>query len=456
VNVQTVWRIFLGLDCSMRMMKILLLLFLAGLCRAQVGFNPDVNTLIANMPRVTELGVVCSLDGMTVNLQFSAPFNGIVYSKGFYDNPQCRYVQANTGRSSFQFVVPMNSCGTEGRENPEKLFFNTITIQMDEFITEVWDSARMITCAWKNSAKQTVTFKPFVIDMLDVQRLNFSGDDVSVRVQIQRGRGPFAEELNGIVKIGEELTIAVFVDGELGGQTNYDVLVSNCFAYSSSNVTSPFTSNVKLSDANGCLLKPKLLNYFQRTMQTGNTGSAIIAFAYMNAFKFPDKSEMHLTCEVDLCKGGCDGHCGAQGYPDQLVQISTDVSPNFRLPPKPTGTNGQAPVGTVGQSGRPAFTTRPRPTGTNGQRPTGTVGQSGRPAYTTRPRPGRPNAGPQGMNGFPRGAARPGGRRAVNHRNHRQLNQGDLNWAKFIPTSRKGHKARLRFFRDLQVESNNI
>jgi hypothetical protein len=44
----------------------------------------------ANMPTITGLDVTCEKTGMTVNLQFSAPFNGVIFSKGHFSNPACR------------------------------------------------------------------------------------------------------------------------------------------------------------------------------------------------------------------------------------------------------------------------------------------------------------------------------------------------------------------------------
>ena len=44
----------------------------------------------ANMPTITGLDVTCEKTGMMVSLQFSAPFNGVVFSKGHFSNPACR------------------------------------------------------------------------------------------------------------------------------------------------------------------------------------------------------------------------------------------------------------------------------------------------------------------------------------------------------------------------------
>lgn len=39
------------------------------------------------------LDVLCTNQGMQVQMEFLEPFDGIVYSKGQFDNPKCRYVK---------------------------------------------------------------------------------------------------------------------------------------------------------------------------------------------------------------------------------------------------------------------------------------------------------------------------------------------------------------------------
>lgn len=50
---------------------------------------------------------------------------------------------------------------------------------------------------------KTVSFRPFPVDMLDVVKADFAGDNVGCWMQIQVGKGPWASEVAGIVKIGK-------------------------------------------------------------------------------------------------------------------------------------------------------------------------------------------------------------------------------------------------------------
>lgn len=63
---------------------------------------------------------------------------------------------------------------------------------------------------------------------------------------------------------------------------------------------------VQLTDERGCILKPKLFGAFQKTKETGNTGASIIAYAFFQAFKFPDVMDLFIECNIELCKTDCE------------------------------------------------------------------------------------------------------------------------------------------------------
>jgi len=257
---------------------------------------------------------------MTVNLQFSAPFNGVVFSKGHFSNPACRYVKTNSGRQSIRLTVPLSSCGTQTVESSSDrlMIENTIVIQADPMVQDTWDSARKITCDWQSKLEKMVTFAPFsVADMMQVAEVKFagSGDNVRTRMEIQFGRGPFAPPLEGLTKIGDELTVVVYAED---GGAGYDIMVKNCFAYDSRNFQR--ANKIQLLNNHGCLFRPHQMEYFRRTFDTRSTGADIIAFARMNAFKFPDKMDVFLSCELEMCKGGCDTHCEMDDYPIDIIE----------------------------------------------------------------------------------------------------------------------------------------
>lgn len=99
------------------------------------------------------------------------------------------------------------------------------------------------------------------------------------------------------MKIGETMTLVVTVDGD----PDFDVSVGECVAHAGDR-----DQGIKLTDSDGCPLKTKLLaEPFVTTKDTQGTGASVLAYAFFQAFKFPDQMELNIECEVELCKTGC-------------------------------------------------------------------------------------------------------------------------------------------------------
>ena len=199
---------------------------------------------------------------------------------------------------------------------------NTIIIQADPMVQDSWDSARKITCDWQSKLEKMVTFAPIpVADLQGVAEIKFagSGDNVKTRMEIQFGRGPFAPPLEGLTKIGDELSVVVYVQD---GGAGYDILIKNCYAYDSNDFKR--ANKIRLLNDHGCLYRPHQMEYFKRTFDVRSTGADIIAYARMNAFKFPDKMDVYLSCELEMCKGGCDTHCEMDDYPIDIIETLRD------------------------------------------------------------------------------------------------------------------------------------
>lgn len=118
---------------------------------------------------------------MRVRVEFDRPFYGMIFSKGHYSNVNCVHVPAGLGqtqvmmlpqtlnkkegkgslidsRSFFQatFDIALRTCGMSNSVNdgyssptPQGSFIeNTIIIQYDPLLQEVWDQARKLRCTW--------------------------------------------------------------------------------------------------------------------------------------------------------------------------------------------------------------------------------------------------------------------------------------------------------------------
>jgi len=265
-------------------------------------FNPGDNNNIdddAHPPHIHEINVQCAKDMMRIEIEFSRVFNGIIYSKGYYNSPECRYVSPNSGQTKYSLVVQLNSCGTQFVDQfsvgKQAYLENVLVLQNEPGIQEVWDTIRSVRCLWEGNLNKALSVA-LSVGMLNQEIVTFSGDTATAKLDIQMGRGPFAAAANGLVKIGETMTLVVTVEGDPG----FNVLVRQCVARDSD----PSSGNVvQLTDDRGCVLKPKLMGAFQTTRNPDN--NAVIAYAFFQAFKFPDVMDLTIECNVELCKTEC-------------------------------------------------------------------------------------------------------------------------------------------------------
>jgi len=276
-----------------------------------------------DMPKITSLDVQCEKNLMKVSIKFDKPFYGIIFSKGFYSDVNCVHLPAGVGRSEAQFDVAINSCGTTGNtenglygygaDSGSGTFFeNTIVVQYDPQVQEVWDQARKLRCTWHDQYEKSVTFRPFPVDMLDVVRADFAGDNVGCWMQIQVGKGPWASEVSGLVKIGQTMTMVLAIKDD---EQKFDMLVRNCMAHDGKRAP------IQLVDQKGCVTRPKLMSKFTKIKNFGASAS-VLSYAHFQAFKFPDSMEVHFQCTIQICRYQC---------PEQCV-VSSPTTPGYGAP----------------------------------------------------------------------------------------------------------------------------
>jgi hypothetical protein len=252
-----------------------------------------------DMPKITSLDVTCEKNLMKVYVEFDKPFYGIIFSKGHYSDVNCVHLPAGLGRTNAKFDISINSCGTTGNtenglygygaDSGSGTFFeNTIVIQYDPQVQEVWDQARKLRCTWHDQYEKSVTFRPFPVDMLDVVRADFAGDNVGCWMQIQVGKGPWASEVSGLVKIGQTMTMVLAIKDD---DQKFDMLVRNCMAHDGKRAP------IQLVDQKGCVTRPKLMSKFSKIKNFGASAS-VLSYAHFQAFKFPDSMEVHFQCTI--------------------------------------------------------------------------------------------------------------------------------------------------------------
>ncbi|KAF2356647.1 Zona pellucida domain [Trinorchestia longiramus] len=271
-----------------------------------------------DMPQIVALDVKCEKNLMKVRIEFDKPFNGIIFSKGYYSSVHCVHLPAGLGRTHSTFDISINSCGTSGntenglygygsQSGSGTYFENTIVVQYDPQVQEVWDQARKLRCTWHDQYEKSVTFRPFSVDMLDVVRADFAGDNVGCWMQIQVGKGPWASEVSGLVKIGQTMTMVLAIKED---DNKFDMMVRNCMAHDGKRAP------IQLVDQRGCITRPKLMSRFTKIKDFGASAS-VLSYAHFQAFKFPDSMEVHFQCTIQICRYQCPEQCSdgvSHGY----------------------------------------------------------------------------------------------------------------------------------------------
>lgn len=153
--------------------------------------------------------------------------------------------------------------------------------------------------------------------MLHAVTANFLGDNLQCWMQIQVGKGPWASEVSGIVKIGQTMTMVLAIKDD---ENKFDMLVRNCVAHDGKRAP------IQLVDQHGCVVRPKIMSKFQKIKNFGPSAS-VVSFAYFQAFKFPDSMNVHFQCVIQVCRyncpepkcgGGLGGIASEYGLPPQL------------------------------------------------------------------------------------------------------------------------------------------
>ena len=264
--------------------------------------------------KVTHLDVKCEKNLMKVAIEFDRPFNGVIFSKNHFSQPHCMHLGANSARNQAQFDISISQCGTTGNtqnglygygaaSGSGTYFENTIVIQYDPQVQEAWDTARKLRCTWHDQYEKAVAFRPFPVDTLDVVKADFAGDNVGCWMQIQVGRGPWASEVAGIVKIGQTMTMVLAIKDE---ENKFDMLVRNCIAHDGERAP------IELVDTHGCIVRPKLMSRFTKIKNFGNSAT-VLSYAHFQAFKFPDSMEVHFQCTIQICRYRCPEQCSRPG-----------------------------------------------------------------------------------------------------------------------------------------------
>uniref|UniRef100_T1JEW8 ZP domain-containing protein n=1 Tax=Strigamia maritima TaxID=126957 RepID=T1JEW8_STRMM len=277
------------------------------------------------MAQIVDLNVTCEEDSMKVQMTFDAPFNGIIFPKGYFKDVACRYVTTGADLEYVFFTVFPDECGSTWDNDVERrILETTLVIQGDPHVQESWDSVRRLRCRWPLRIQRQLHFKPLKMSPLEVQNSTFDADDVTCWMDVRLDAGvPPTDPIT----IGETLSLVIHASDM---DNSLDVHVNECYASPTSDGLLDNTSSIQLSDERGCPLRPKLMGAFYKSRQiaTSERNASVLAFALINAFAFPDEEFVYFTCHVTICRESCSGDVCTQ-------EIVGDPNYHLPLPPPP-------------------------------------------------------------------------------------------------------------------------
>lgn len=76
-------------------------------------------------------------------------------------------------------LISLPRCGTKPDMHGQ-FYENTVVVQYDKDLLEVWDEAKRLRCEWFNDYEKTASKPPMVIADLDVIQLDFRGTDTFI------------------------------------------------------------------------------------------------------------------------------------------------------------------------------------------------------------------------------------------------------------------------------------
>ena len=89
------------------------------------------------------------------------------------------------------------------------------------------------------------------------------------------GKGPYASEVSGIVKIGQTMTMVLGVKDD---DNKFDMMVRNCVAHDGQRAP------IQLVDEKGCVVREKIMSPFKKIKNFDNTAN-VLSYAYFQVSK---------------------------------------------------------------------------------------------------------------------------------------------------------------------------
>ncbi|XP_037069439.1 uncharacterized protein LOC119090692 [Pollicipes pollicipes] len=273
---------------------------------------------------VVDTVVTCQSRNMRVEFSLSAPFHGIIYPYNHFHN--CLLHEGN-GESRVTLLLGHGTCanenglGQDGSLSP--VIEHRLMIQWDREIVEEWDSSIIVRCDRPDDYNKTIRFDLSTLDKA-ASFISSTHPGPQMWMEIQKGEGPNAPELQGSVFLGQVLTLVFTLADEY---FEFDTNVLTCWALDgeerrqiewlnpaagsgggggggSQLAQRRYTGEMEVIHQ-GCSAKPKIFGHFYKTGGNFNDQRSVTQYAFFKAFRFPTSARVVIQCNVQVCFRKC-------------------------------------------------------------------------------------------------------------------------------------------------------
>uniref|UniRef100_A0A0N4VFP5 ZP domain-containing protein n=1 Tax=Enterobius vermicularis TaxID=51028 RepID=A0A0N4VFP5_ENTVE len=231
---------------------------------------------------VGEPEIGCGPTAITVSFNLQNPFQGNVYVKSLFDQPECK-VSGNNGKNAI-ITLPFDGCNTQRTRslNPKGIFVSTSVVVSfhPQFVTKV-DRAYRVQCFYMESEKTVQTN----VDVADLTTV-FHSSNVPMpvcRYEILDG-GPEGGPVHYAV-IGQQVYHKWTCDTET--INTFCAIVHSCYVNDGNN------NRIEILDDNGCAVDKYLLNNLEYPTD-------LMAGQESHVYKYADRAQLYYQCQISI------------------------------------------------------------------------------------------------------------------------------------------------------------
>ncbi|VBB32507.1 unnamed protein product [Acanthocheilonema viteae] len=235
--------------------------------------------------------IECGPTAITVNFNTRNNFEGHVYAKGFYDNPDCRSDEG--GRQVAGITLQFDSCNVARTRtlNPRGIYVTVVVVITfhPQFITKI-DRSYRIQCFYMEADK-TVSTQIEVSEMTTAFATQLVPMPVC-RYEILDG-GPTGQPVQ-YAALGQPVYHKWTCDSET--ENTFCALVHSCY------VDDGNGDSINLLDEKGCALDKYLLNNLEYPTD-------LMAGQEAHVYKYADRTEVFYQCQITITIKEPNGEC---------------------------------------------------------------------------------------------------------------------------------------------------